>query len=377
VFGSLVVDGFQWGQLMREFKFRVPDVADGKRLMSSARKRVGAASGDVRELTEAAARNAKERLGQLEAPRVPLVDAHRLVKVTSEQLEAASGLLQEQHDETAAAVKDLGEAELGAYDGPVREFVTLFERMKNVELSELTIEEAPPFVRSFDFDVREVDFGAVDAIKTVVAGGGAGATAGLTTFAAVGSLATASTGTAIGSLSGAAATNATLAWLGGGSLAAGGGGIAAGTMVLGGAVALPVLAIGGLVVHHKGRQALAEAKQDATKARTAIAEMELARTAARGIMVRASQITILVARLAELARSRNAVLGHLVDRNDNYASYDEYDREAVMLAVSVVKTLRTVMDVPVIDQDGTLTDVSKDAIAAAEQLLADTHTSNG
>lgn len=34
-------------------------------------------------------------------------------------------------------------------------------------------------------------------------------------------------------LSGAAATNATLAWLGGGSLAAGGGGMAAGSAVLG------------------------------------------------------------------------------------------------------------------------------------------------
>lgn len=43
----------------------------------------------------------------------------------------------------------------------------------------------------------------------------------------------ASTGTAISSLSGAAATNATLAWLGGGSLAAGGGGMAAGSVVLG------------------------------------------------------------------------------------------------------------------------------------------------
>ena len=42
----------------------------------------------------------------------------------------------------------------------------------------------------------------------------------------------ASTGTLISTLSGAAASNATLAWLGGGSLAAGGGGIAAGTMVL-------------------------------------------------------------------------------------------------------------------------------------------------
>lgn len=43
---------------------------------------------------------------------------------------------------------------------------------------------------------------------------------------------TASTGTAISALSGAAATNAALAWLGGGALAAGGGGITAGSAFL-------------------------------------------------------------------------------------------------------------------------------------------------
>ena len=43
----------------------------------------------------------------------------------------------------------------------------------------------------------------------------------------------ASTGTAISTLSGAAATNAALAWIGGGAIAAGGGGMAAGNVILG------------------------------------------------------------------------------------------------------------------------------------------------
>jgi len=52
-----------------------------------------------------------------------------------------------------------------------------------------------------------------------------------------------STGTAIGSLGGIAAHNATLAWFGGGALAAGGGGMAAGALVFGGMVAIPVLLV--------------------------------------------------------------------------------------------------------------------------------------
>lgn len=61
------------------------------------------------------------------------------------------------------------------------------------------------------------------------AGGFAAAGAATSAIIAVG---TASTGTAISTLSGAAATNATLAVLGGGSIAAGGGGIALGTTIL-------------------------------------------------------------------------------------------------------------------------------------------------
>ncbi len=56
--------------------------------------------------------------------------------------------------------------------------------------------------------------------------------------------ATAGTGAAISSLSGAAATNATLAWLGGGTVASGGGGMAIGAAVAGGIVVIAVVGVG-------------------------------------------------------------------------------------------------------------------------------------
>lgn len=59
-----------------------------------------------------------------------------------------------------------------------------------------------------------------------------GGLAALGSWTLVSMFGTASTGTAISTLSGAAASKATLAWFGGGALAAGGGGIAAGTMAL-------------------------------------------------------------------------------------------------------------------------------------------------
>ncbi len=103
------------------------------------------------------------------------------------------------------------------------------------------------------FTPKEVKDAAVGA--SVLLGGLGGAALGTAggfaaaggTTAAVMALGTASTGTAIASLSGAAATNATLAALGGGSLAAGGGGVALGTAVLGGATLGVGLLIGGII----------------------------------------------------------------------------------------------------------------------------------
>lgn len=72
-------------------------------------------------------------------------------------------------------------------------------------------------------------------------GGLVGGSAALGAWGLVTLVGSASTGTAISSLSGVAATNATLAWFGGGSIATGGAGMAGGFWVLGGIVAAPIV----------------------------------------------------------------------------------------------------------------------------------------
>ena len=95
--------------------------------------------------------------------------------------------------------------------------------------------------------VRQELLNISTAVGGLLAAGGSGALAGFGAFGGAGLLATASTGTAISSLSGVAATNATLAWFGGGSLAAGRLGMAGGTMVIGGVVAAPIIAVAGAI----------------------------------------------------------------------------------------------------------------------------------
>jgi hypothetical protein len=76
--------------------------------------------------------------------------------------------------------------------------------------------------------LEEANRGAIAS----VAGGLGTAVTGPALFGIASTFGTASTGTAISSLSGAAATNASLAWMGGGAASAGGGGMAGGTFMV-------------------------------------------------------------------------------------------------------------------------------------------------
>ena len=70
----------------------------------------------------------------------------------------------------------------------------------------------------------------------------------------------ASTGTAIVGLSGAAAQNATMAWLGGGGIAAGGG-MALSAVALNFVTIGPTMLVGGLVFNGKGDEKLTKARE--------------------------------------------------------------------------------------------------------------------
>ena len=120
-----------------------------------------------------------------------------------------------------------------------------------------------------EYKSRAWEFFAAGA-ASMGAGGAAGAASGFGAYAAVAGFATASTGTAIASLSGAAASSATMAWLGGGALAAGGTGIAGGTIVLASIVAVPLVTVAGGVLMLQGSQILK--KQQAQDARLQEAE---------------------------------------------------------------------------------------------------------
>lgn len=130
---------------------------------------------------------------------------------------------------------------------------------------------------------------------------GVGINAGLTTAATT--WAAASTGTAISTLSGAAATNATLAFLGGGSIASGGGGMVVGAAALNVVTIGPALLVSGFVVAGQGEKAKTKALEGEAAVNVAIAEMRVTKVRFDAIIERAKELDVLLDKLTQRALS--------------------------------------------------------------------------
>jgi tetratricopeptide (TPR) repeat protein len=202
-------------------------------------------------------------------------------------------------------------------------------------------------VEVFETELKELS--ALEVGSGAAQGLAAGALTAFGAYGTVGMLATASTGTAISALSGAAATNATLAWLGGGNLAAGGLGVAGGSWVLGGLVAGPALAIAGFVLASKAEEALTAAKEYKAQVRTAIEEIEAVFVVLDAIHANIDECRGVLNRLlAAFAQAREAYERHLA-ANPKWTP--EHDAHLTRL-VALGKAIKEVVNEPLLDHDG-------------------------
>lgn len=171
--------------------------------------------------------------------------------------------------------------------------------------------------------------------------------------ALAGAIGSASTGTAISALSGVAAENALLAWLGGGSVAAGGGGMALGGMALNFVTMGPALLVGGLVAKGQGTKEVTKAKDAEAKVEVAIAKLDETDARLAAIDARADELNSVLGELT--ARAVNA-LDHLESEPFEPSLHAGRFQRAMTLAVAV----KDVAAAPVIDEAGDLTEQSAD-----------------
>ena len=274
----------------------------------------------------------------------------------------ASKKIEKCRKKCGTAIDDLGKTKIQILDESIKPFIAEFEKLSHVELSESKgLNELQKMV----LDQKNfTELKKLQSLASSMAGGFAsGAMAGAITafgaYGAAGALATASTGTAIASLSGAAATNATLAFFGGGSLAAGGLGVAGGTAVLGGLVAGPALAVLGIVVGAKASANLDKAYSNLANAKKFREEMDTASALCEGIRKRASMFNSFLVSLNSVFEPLIYEMTQIItNRGIDFRTYSDDEKKVVAEAMAMAGAIKSILDTPILDDEGNLTSES-------------------
>ena len=217
----------------------------------------------------------------------------------------------------------------------------------------------------------------VSAGAGVLLGGIGGATVGTAggfaaagaTTSAVMALGTASTGTAISSLSGVAATNATLAALGGGSIATGGGGMALGTAVLGGATLGVGLLVGGIIFNVTGSKLSDKADEAYNQAKRTEREVNKIVGYFDELTSAATPFKASLSEIEKQYRKRLATLDHVVNFSEkvHWSEFTDKEKQMTENTVLLVGLLYKMCKISLVlkDQDGDgLNAVNKNEVSA-------------
>jgi hypothetical protein len=219
-------------------------------------------------------------------------------------------------------------------------------------------------------EIKEISLFAPALAEGLAAGLPGGALAAFGAYSAAATFATASTGTAISTLSGVAASNATLAFFGGGSLASGGLGVAGGSTVLGGLVAGPALLVMGVVLGLKAGAELENAKMNSAEADVACEQLETGAIQCVAIRRRADMFYSLLARLDALLLPLVFKMEEIIQNEGyDYRLYSDESKQTVLAAASVAVTVKSVLDTPILTDDGLLTNESENIFESTKAQI--------
>lgn len=300
-------------------------------------------------------------------------NAKKINKSANELVQESTEYLNAQRLACGNSLSHLGAEKVSVLNGTISDFLDVFTQIKNVDFRET---EGLNELNRLHIDEKEfVELRTMVNFAGSVAGGAVAGTAGgaLAAFGAYGAaqaLAVASTGTAISALSGAAATNATLAFFGGGSLATGGLGMAGGTIVLGGLVAGPALLIMGLVAGKVAKKGLEKAYTNRAEAMQIAAQLDTASLQCETIRRRTYVFYNLLARLDSYFMPLIYKMSDIVTTEGyDYSLYSADSKKIIASCASVAVSIKSVLDTPLLTDDGLLTDESEGTATNIEEFL--------
>lgn len=275
------------------------------------------------------------------------LESERKIQVTNDLLGALGHQQQQALVDVVLRMRDF----LVRHEKQVRESERLLVEGVDAESKQI------PGLGRLDFDAAAWVGGAIKSAVTA-----AGANAAVTSLAVMAG--SASTGTAIAALSGVAAENALMAFLGGGSIAAGGGGVALGGMALNFVTMGPALLVGGLVAKGQGAKELTKAKDAEAKVAVAIADLDEMDARLDAIDARAHELRSVLTKLTT----------HAVDALDLLES-EPFDppvhARRFQKALNLVIAVKDVAGAPVIDDSGDLCEQSANLTIKYRLLMED------
>jgi len=189
------------------------------------------------------------------------------------------------------------------------------------------------------------------SVGAIVNGGARGTAAGsalaLGSMSLVSTFGAASTGTAITSLSGAAATNATMAWFGGGALSAGGAGMAGGAAVLGGIALAPLVIIGAFKYASHAEEKLTAAMEYSDEMDVIVAKINAAVDFANSLNAHVTQFTGILQGLVNRLIAQTKILETLAEKNSDEVAIMPNKMQVILL----VKAIKRFLEIELFDQN--------------------------
>lgn len=298
-----------------------------------------------------------------------ITEAKGIAECLPYYLSSIEGAVAGEHEKARVALRKLGKLKRDTFkkDGGI--YPQLLEALCALDIPEGEVVEfkghksALPAIKQSEVCAKACDAATQIACGTLTgfaAGGMTGALVGFGAFSLVGFLGTASTGTAISSLGGAAAVNATLAWLGGGTLAAGGFGMAGGAVVLTGLVAVPALLITGISLGAKSEKLNYEAKSELEKMRAHEKEVAVIQERLREIAKLAAFAQKILGRLGGLAqRFYPSIVGMC---GVDIRNADKEAQEKVYRACTVCNFMDAFANINIVDEEGKLCEQARPAL---------------
>lgn len=277
-----------------------------------------------------------------------IMGAHQRVKLQTACYSERHRGHQVETDQTNLILQQLGASQERAFTEVVSRTCDFLERhAKQVKRHEHRILDGLDEANHQVVSLTKLDPDITGWIQGVVNAAAVGAATPAALKTAVTHIATASTGTTISSLSGVAADNATLAWFGGGSVTAGGGGMALGARVLDVASAGPTLLLAGFEVKVLGTQAQTKAETHRAEVEILVAQLDVRDEELRGVQERALEIFEILNRL--IAEATGAL---------DLLESEEFDlnlhAERLQKALILTKSVRDVATAPIAAEQGSV-----------------------